>query len=63
MWGTSKDTLLLTYKSYIHPVLTYGKELLVSASESVNNELELIQNKALRTTCGGVWFFLHQSLP
>jgi len=22
MWGTSKDTLLLTYKTYIHPVLT-----------------------------------------
>lgn len=56
MWGTSKDTLILTYKSYIHPVLTYGEELLISASKSVNNELEIIQNKALRTISGGVKF-------
>lgn len=45
MWGTSKDTLLLTYKMYIHTFLTYGEELLVTASDSVNNELEIIQNK------------------
>lgn len=41
---------------YIHPVLTYGEELLITASNSVNNELVLIQNKALRTICGGVKF-------
>ena len=56
LWGASKDTLLLTYKMYIHPVLTYGEELLITASKSVNNELELIQNKALRTITGGVKF-------
>lgn len=56
MWGTSKDTLLLTYKMYIHPVLTYGEELLITASDSVNNKLDIIQNKALRTICGGVKF-------
>lgn len=27
-WGASKDTMILTYKSYILPVLTFGHELL-----------------------------------
>jgi len=51
--GTSKDTLLLTYKLYIKTVLSFREELLISGSKSANNRLELIQNKAL---CGGVKF-------
>ncbi len=52
--GISKGTLLLTYN--MCSVLTYGQELLIIASNSVNHELEIIQNKTLRIICGGVKF-------
>lgn len=54
LWGTSKDTLKLTYMKYVHPVLSYGEEVMICASDSVNNKLEVVQNKALRIITGGV---------
>lgn len=53
-WGTSIHTLAVTYKIYIHPVLTFGEELLICASDSTNKQLDLIQNKALRIITGGI---------
>lgn len=52
-WGTSKQTLTITYKSYILPILTFGQELLICASESTKNKLSIVQNKALRIISGG----------
>ena len=54
LWGTSKDTLKLTYMKYIHPVLSFGEEVMICASETVNKKLEVVQNKALRVITGGV---------
>lgn len=52
-WGTSKETLTTTYKTYILPVLTFGQELLICASESTRKKLSIVQNKALRIITGG----------
>src|SRR4051812_35351934 len=35
-WGTSISTLIITYKLYVLPVLTFGEELMICASDSVN---------------------------
>lgn len=53
-WGASKDTLQLTYKTYILPILTSGQELLLCASKSTNKKLEITQNNALRIITGGI---------
>lgn len=53
-WGASKDTMILTYKSYILPVLTFGHELLICSSTSTIKKLETVQNKALRIIAGGI---------
>jgi ribonuclease HI len=53
-WGCSRDTLSLTYKTYIHPVLNYCNELLISASDNVLKLLDTFQNQALRLITGGV---------
>lgn len=53
-WGSSKDTLMLTYKTYILPMLMNGSELLICASKSQKKRLEIMQNKALRIITGGI---------
>ena len=53
-WGTSMDTLKLTYKTYILPILCFGEELLICASKSNCNKLDVIQNQALRIITGGI---------
>lgn len=52
-WGASMDTLQLTYKTYIRPILTFGEEILICASDSNCKRLEVVQNKALRIITGG----------
>lgn len=53
-WGASLHTLVTTYKSYILPVLNFGDEMMICASDSVNKHLDLVQNKALRIITGGI---------
>ena len=53
-WGCTQDTLNTTYKTYIKPVMTYGSEILVTASNSNLKTLETTQNNALRLISGGV---------
>jgi hypothetical protein len=53
-WGTNLNTLVTTYKTDVHPDLTYGEELMICASDAVNKNLELIQNKAPRIITGGL---------
>lgn len=36
-WVASMDTLKLTYKMYILPILSFSKELLICASASKSN--------------------------
>ena len=51
-WGSSTDTLLTTYKTYVKPVLEYGGELIATASNTCQRQIDLTQNKALRLITG-----------
>ncbi|GFW24687.1 uncharacterized protein LOC103524116 [Trichonephila clavipes] len=51
-WGSSQSVLTSTFTSYIRPVIDYGSELLVTASDSVLSKLDIVQNKALRFITG-----------
>lgn len=53
-WGTDVDTLTTTYKTYILPVLTFGGEILICASDAAVKPLEIVQNKALRIITGAI---------
>ncbi|GFY59171.1 uncharacterized protein LOC103524116 [Trichonephila inaurata madagascariensis] len=51
-WGSSQSVLTSTYTSYIRPVIDYGSELLITASDSALSKLDIVQNKALRFITG-----------
>ncbi|XP_054712968.1 uncharacterized protein LOC129222479 [Uloborus diversus] len=51
-WGSSQSVLTSTFTSYIKPVLDYGSEVLITASDSTLSKLDLVQNKALRLITG-----------
>ena len=51
-WGSSQSVLKTTFTSYIKPVLEYGSEVLVTASDSALSKLNLTHNKALRLITG-----------
>ncbi|GFU35412.1 uncharacterized protein LOC103524116 [Trichonephila clavipes] len=51
-WGSSQSVLTSTFTSYIRPVIDYGSELLVTASDSALSKLDVVQNKALRFITG-----------
>ena len=53
-WGSTQDTMNTTYKTYVKPVMKYGNEILVTASNSTLKALETAQNSALRLRTGGV---------
>jgi hypothetical protein len=42
-WGSTQDTMNNTYKTYVKPVMTYGSEVLVTASNSTLKALETTQ--------------------
>ncbi|GFW74129.1 putative RNA-directed DNA polymerase from transposon BS [Trichonephila clavipes] len=52
-WGSSQSVLTSTFTSYARPVIDYGSELLVTASDSALSKLDIVQNKALRFITGG----------
>ncbi|GFS53695.1 uncharacterized protein LOC103524116 [Trichonephila inaurata madagascariensis] len=51
-WGSSQSVLTSTFTSYIRPVIDYGSELFVTASDSALSKLDIVQNKALRFIIG-----------
>ncbi|GFW92254.1 uncharacterized protein LOC103524116 [Trichonephila clavipes] len=51
-WGSSQSVLTSAFTSYIRPVIDYGSELLVTASDSALSKLDIVQNKALRFITG-----------
>ena len=52
-WGWRKETLLLTYRSIIHPILLYAAPIWYPAiSASTVAPLQVIQNHALRLVTG-----------
>ncbi|GFY76265.1 uncharacterized protein LOC103524116 [Trichonephila inaurata madagascariensis] len=51
-WGSSQSVLTFTFTSYIRPVIDYGSELLVIASDSALSKLDIVKNKALRFIIG-----------
>ncbi|XP_059477948.1 uncharacterized protein LOC132198144 [Neocloeon triangulifer] len=53
-WGAKIDTLALTYKTYVRPVLEYGTEIFPAASQPISSLLDKVQNQALRLITGGV---------
>jgi len=53
-WGSTQETMNTTYKTYVKPVMKYGSEVLVTASNSTMKALETTQNNALRLITRGV---------
>ena len=53
-WGSTQERMNTTYKTYIKPVMKYGREVLITASGSTLKALETTQNNALRLITGGV---------
>ena len=54
-WGHSKETIMLTYKSLIEPILTYGSPVWSpNASPTSLTKLQTIQYAALRIATGAV---------
>ena len=54
-WGSSKETLLHLYKSYIHPTLEYAAPVwFPNASPSAVELLQSVQNEALRIATGNI---------
>jgi hypothetical protein len=53
-WSNSRSVLNATCKACIKPVLQYGCEALITATLTILNKLEVIQNQALRLTIGAV---------
>ena len=53
-WGRTQDTMNTTYKTYVKPVMKYGSEVLVTASNSTLKALETAQNNVLGLITGGV---------
>jgi hypothetical protein len=53
-WGTSVSTLTLTYKTYIRPVIEYGTEIFITASEQDFSAVCKVQNQALRNCSGAI---------
>ncbi|GFY63934.1 uncharacterized protein LOC103524116 [Trichonephila inaurata madagascariensis] len=51
-WGSSQSVLNSTFTSFIGPVIDYGSELLVTASDSALLKMDIVQNKALRFITG-----------
>ena len=52
-WGKSKETLNITYKTIIRPILEYASTIWSSILSNTNtNKLQTIQNSALRTIKG-----------
>ncbi|GFW94045.1 uncharacterized protein LOC103524116 [Trichonephila clavipes] len=54
--GSSQSVLTSTFTSYIRPVIDYGSELLVTASDSALSKLDVAQNKAFRFITGAATF-------
>jgi hypothetical protein len=53
-WGNTPETMNTTYQTYKKPLMTYGSEVLVTASNSILKALETTQNNALRPITVGV---------
>lgn len=53
-WGADIKTALLFYKSYIRSIIDYGCVLYGSASKTLLNRLDVVQNKALRICLGAM---------
>ena len=53
-WGASTQVLTTTYKTYVRPVLEYGAEVFITASDKARASLDKVQNQALRIITGAV---------
>ena len=53
-WGSTQETMNTTYKTYVKPLMKYGSEVLITASDSTLQALETTQNNALRIITRGV---------
>ena len=53
-WGATCRSLLTIYRALIRPILDYGSQAFDSASSSQLNQLDRIQNAALRICCGAM---------
>ena len=52
-WGCQKEVMLSAYKTYVEPVIGYAAAVWApNASDSCKNQLQRIQNRALRMATG-----------
>ncbi|VDO08236.1 unnamed protein product [Rodentolepis nana] len=54
VWGCARSTLNTTYKMFIQPIMLYGCEPLITATEVSLKPLEKAHNQALRLITGGI---------
>jgi hypothetical protein len=47
-WGSSQETLNMTYRTYIKPIMKYGSEVIITANDTRLNKLECLQKNILR---------------
>ncbi|GFY69754.1 hypothetical protein TNIN_256631 [Trichonephila inaurata madagascariensis] len=52
LWESSQSVLTSTFTSYIRPVIDYGLEFLITATNNALSKLDIVQNKALRFITG-----------
>ena len=53
-WGADKETMLIVYKGLILSCMDYGCEVYDSATKTLKNKLEVVQNQALRLCSGAL---------
>jgi hypothetical protein len=50
--GANVNTLVLTYRNYVRPILEYGTEVFVTTTDNHVEILNKVQNQALRIASG-----------
>jgi hypothetical protein len=54
IWGSSQETLNMTYRTYIKPIVKYGSEVIITTNDTRLNKLKCLQNNILRLITGAV---------
>ena len=54
MWGSTQDTLNITYNTHVKPIMKYTSEVIDITNKGNLNHLETAKNNALGLICGAV---------
>jgi hypothetical protein len=53
-WGAKVNTIMLTYRTYVRPIVEYGTEVFATTADNRIEILNKVQNQALRIASGAV---------